>query len=222
MPTALIFGTSRGLGRALASEHLARGWDVIATVRDGQALADLARPALTVEVVDTTDWDGIDRLRDRLDGTTLDLLFVNAGIIGPVETPIGEVDADTYCHLMLVNALAPLRIVDRYLDLVAADGIVAVMSSGLGSVALNTTGGYEAYRTSKAALDQGFRSLHARRKDRRTWLAVDPGWVQTDLGGPNAYLTVAQSIPPLTDMLEARKGTGGIAFVTYANEELPW
>jgi NAD(P)-dependent dehydrogenase (short-subunit alcohol dehydrogenase family) len=82
MPTALIFGASRGLGRALAEEHLKRGWQVIATVRDGKALADIGSDALTVEIVDTTDWPAVDALRDRLAGRSLDLLF-SAAIIGP-------------------------------------------------------------------------------------------------------------------------------------------
>ena len=222
MPTAVIFGASRGLGRALAEEHLKRGWQVIATVRDGKALADITSDALTVETVDTTDWPAVDALHDRLAGRSLDLLFVSAAIIGPSSEPIGEVQPDAFAQMMLVNVLAPLRIADRYADLVEPEGTVAVMSSGLGSITLNTSGGYEAYRTSKAALDMGLRSIAARRRDQRTWLAVDPGWVQTDMGGPNATLTIDQSIPSLVDMLESRRRSKGVAFVNYANQEHPW
>jgi NAD(P)-dependent dehydrogenase (short-subunit alcohol dehydrogenase family) len=222
MPTALIFGTSRGLGRALVEEHLKRGWQVIATVRNASALADIRSDALTVETIDTTDWAGIDALHDKLAGRPLDLLFVSAAIIGPSEGPIGEAEAEPFAEMMLVNVLAPLRIVDRYADLVAPGGTIAVMSSSLGSITLNETGGFEAYRTSKAALDMGFRSIHARRGGRQTWLAVDPGWVQTDMGGAQATLTIDQSIPSLADMLETRKGSGGLAFVNYRNEEHPW
>ena len=118
--------------------------------------------------------------------------------------------------------LAPLRITDRYADLVTPDGTVAVMSSSLGSITLNTSGGYEAYRTTKAALDMGLRSVAARRADKRTRLAVDPGWVQTDMGGPGATLTIDQSIPSLTDMLEKRRHAGGVVFVNYANQDHPW
>ena len=222
MPTALIVGASRGLGRALTEEHLRRGWHVIATVRDPAALADVTDDALAIETVDTTAWDEVDALRRRLDGRTLDLLFVNAAVTGPSDRPIGEADPDAFAQMMLVNTLAPLRIVDRFADLVAENGTAAVMSSSLGSIALNGEGGFEAYRTSKAALDQGLRSIAARRRDGRTYLACDPGWVQTDMGGANAPLTIADSIPALVDTLERRRGAGGVSFVNYRNEELPW
>ncbi len=220
MPTALIIGASRGLGRALAEEHLARGWQVIATVRDTAALS--ATDTLRVETLDTTDWAGIDALKTRLAGTALDLLFVNAAILGPRDAPIGEVSPEDYGEIMLTNVLGPLRIVDRYADLLTATGTAAVMSSGLGSIANNTSAGYEAYRTSKAALDMGLRSIAARRGDRRTYLAVDPGWVRTDMGGPGANLAIDESIPGIVDTLEARQGKGGVAFVSYQGHELPW
>ena len=222
MPTALIVGASRGLGRALVEEHLKRGWDVIATVRQADALADITGSALGVETLDTTDWAGVDALRNKLTDHALDLLFVNAAITGPSTVPIGEADPDQFAEMMLVNVLAPLRIVDRFADLVQAAGTVAVMSSGLGSIAGNQTGGWEAYRTSKAALDQGLRSIAARRADQRTYLACDPGWVRTDMGGADATLSIEQSIPNLVSMLEARRGSGGSALVTYQNRELPW
>lgn len=222
MPTAIFFGASRGLGRALVEEHLKRGWQVIATVRDAAALDDLACDALSVEVLDIADWAAVDAYRARLADASIDLLFVNAAILGSRTTPIGDVTPEDYTQLMLVNVLAPLRIADRYADAVSATGTIAVMSSGLGSVTLNDNGRYEAYRTSKAALNMGFRSLFARKQDRRTWLATDPGWVQTDLGGPDAALTIDQSIPPLTDVLEQRQGSGGVAFVRYTGEENPW
>jgi len=155
MPTALIFGTSRGLGRALVEEHLKRGWQVIATVRSAKALTDLSSDTLTVETLDTTDWVAIDALRSRLTVQTLDLLFVNAAIGGAETIPFGELDPGTFSELMKVNVLAPLRIIDRLADRVRPDGTLAVMSSSLGSVTLNAGGGYEAYRSSKAALKHG-------------------------------------------------------------------
>ena len=225
MPTALIIGASRGLGRALAEEHLKRGWAVIATVRDATALNDLAAvhgDALRVETLDTVDWAGIDALRERLADTILDLLFVNAGISGPVTLPIGAVEPDAFTELMLVNALAPLRIIDRLADSLAPDGTAAVMTSGLGSIT-NNNGGWEAYRMSKAALNMGFVSLAQRRRTgRQAWLTVAPGWVRTDMGGPGATLSIDQSIPGIADLLERRHGSGTTAYVNYEGRELPW
>jgi NAD(P)-dependent dehydrogenase (short-subunit alcohol dehydrogenase family) len=173
-------------------------------------------------VVDTTDWAGVDALQARLQGRPLDLLFISAAIMGPSLEPIGAVEPEAFAEMMLVNVLAPLRIADRFADLVAPAGTIAVMSSGLGSIAQNQSGGYEAYRTSKAALNMGLASIAARRNDGRTYLAVDPGWVRTDMGGANATLSIEESIPNLVTMLERRAGKGGLGFVSYRDIDLPW
>src|SRR5579872_1355611 len=113
MPTALIVGASRGIGRALAEEHLRRGWQVIATVRKPTALADLQAAsgnALEVEVVDMIDWAAVDGLHKRLDGRSLDLLLVNAGIAGKQESRLAKITAEGFTEVMLVNTLGPLRI----------------------------------------------------------------------------------------------------------------
>jgi NAD(P)-dependent dehydrogenase (short-subunit alcohol dehydrogenase family) len=225
MPNLLIFGASRGLGKALAAEHLKRGWDVIATVRAADALGDLSSTwgdQIEVEILDVTDFAAVDALRDRLAGRTIDRLFVNAGIAGRM-APVGEVDPGEFSQLMLVNAFAPVRIVDRFVDLVPAGGTVAVMSSGLGSIAENSSGGFDDYRMSKAALNMGLRSIAERRAgDGRTYLAIAPGWVKTDMGGPQATLTVDQSIPRVVDVLDRRTGAGGAAFVDYQDREISW
>jgi NAD(P)-dependent dehydrogenase (short-subunit alcohol dehydrogenase family) len=226
MPTALIVGASRGIGRALAEEHLRRGWQMIATVRKPNALADLqatSGDALEVEVVDMIDWDGVDALRQRLAGRSLDLLLVNAGIAGKQESRLSKITPEGFTEVMLVNALGPLRIADGFLDLVTRDGTVAVISSGLGSITDNVSGSYEPYRMSKAALDMGLRSIAARDgARRRTFLAICPGWVSSDMGGRSAPLTPKQSAKGIADVLAARQGSGGIAFVDHANDTLPW
>jgi hypothetical protein len=136
---------SRWRGRALAEEHLARGWDVLATVRDPASLDDIAQERLEPHALDITDWPGVDALRRRLDGRRVDTLFVNAAIVDD-KRPIGGVEADVFTQLMVMNALAPLRLVERFVDLVPAGGMVAVMSSSLGSIALNDRAGWELYR----------------------------------------------------------------------------
>src|SRR4051812_2287670 len=115
MPTALIVGASRGIGRALAEEHLRRGWQVIATVRRRDVLADLesaSGDAIEVEVVDMIDWAGVDALHKRLAHRSLDLLLVNAGIAGKQESRLSRITPEGFTEVMLVNALAPVRIAD--------------------------------------------------------------------------------------------------------------
>ncbi len=220
MPTALVIGASRGLGRALAHELHGRGWQVIATVRDPAALKP--ESGLDVVTLDVTDWDAVDALPARLGDARLDLVFVNAGISPDPTAPIGAVDPAVVAQAMLTNAYAPLRLIERLGPVTRADATVAVMSSGLGSVANNATGGWEAYRMTKAALNMGLKSMESRDTGSRTWLAVAPGWVRTDMGGAGAPLSIEQSIPGIVDMLEARRETGGVTFVDYRNTVVAW
>lgn len=226
--TALIIGASRGLGYALAAEYLARGWQVTATVRGARptGLHDLASDSdgrLVVETVDITVPDEVAALHDRLARTAFDLLFVNAGVTnGPGET-VADVSTDTFVRLMVTNALSPMRVVETLQDLVPPHGTIGVMSSGQGSVANNDKGGFEIYRASKSALNQLMRSFAARHAgDPRTLLLIAPGWVQTDLGGPGAPLTIGQSIPGVADTIEAQAGTGGLQYLDYQGKTVRW
>jgi NAD(P)-dependent dehydrogenase (short-subunit alcohol dehydrogenase family) len=226
--TVLIIGASRGLGYALAAEYLARGWQVTATVRGAgrTGLPDLAASSagrLVLETVDITVPEQVAALHERLAKTTFDLLFVNAGVTnGPGET-VADVPTDTFVHLMVTNALSPMRVVETLQDLVAPDGTIAVMSSGQGSVANNTKGGFEVYRASKSALNQLMRSFAARHAgDPHTLLLIAPGWVQTDLGGPAAPLTIDQSIPSVVDTIEAQAGQGGLQYLDYRGQTVSW
>jgi NAD(P)-dependent dehydrogenase (short-subunit alcohol dehydrogenase family) len=226
--TVLIIGASRGLGYALAAEYLARGWQVTATVRGAgrTGLHDLARSSggrLVVETVDITVPKEVAALHDRLARTTFDLLFVNAGVTnGPGET-IADVSTDTFVRLMVTNALSPMRVIEILQNLVTPDGTIAVMSSGQGSIANNTKGGFEVYRASKSALNQLMRSFAARHAgDPRTLLLMAPGWVQTDLGGPAAPLTIGQSIPGVVDTVGAQAGQGGLQYLDYQGRTVRW
>jgi NAD(P)-dependent dehydrogenase (short-subunit alcohol dehydrogenase family) len=225
--TVLIVGASRGLGLALAQEYLARGWRVIATVRGAgrtqlHGLAEAAGEQLTVERVDITAATQVAALHERLAGTSVDLLFVNAGISNG-DVSVMDVPTETFTDVMVTNALSPVRFVETFQDLVPPSGTIAVMSSRQGSLTLNTTAGYEVYRASKSALNQLMRSFAARHADDpRTLLLISPGWVNTELGGPGARLTVDQSVPGVVDTIEKHAGESGIHFVDYLNQTLPW
>jgi len=227
---ALVVGASRGLGLGLAAELKSRGWNVVGTVRDAagenrlQKLADKPGGELRVEHLDINDDTQIAALRRGLDGLEFDLVFVNAGI-----SPKGRSDAATASReeaasVFMTNAVSPMRVAHAFLDrLRDGPGIIAFMSSGLGSVA-NKTDSYSAlYSASKAALNSLSRSLAASLGGRRvTVLAVAPGWVRTDMGGRGASLSVEESVRGIVDVLESRAGTGRHGFVDYRGREVEW
>jgi NAD(P)-dependent dehydrogenase (short-subunit alcohol dehydrogenase family) len=194
--TVLIIGASRGLGYALAAEYLARGWQVTATVRGARRteLHDLATSSAGRLVVETVD------------------------ITVPEEVAAlrGRLAQATF-DLLFVNAgvtNGPEQ---------TPKGTIAVMSSGQGSVANNDKGGFEIYRASKSALNQLMRSFAARHTgDPHTLLLMAPGWVQTDLGGPGAPLTIDQSIPGVVDTIEAQAGHGGLQYLDYRGQTVRW
>ncbi|MGI4942977.1 MAG: SDR family oxidoreductase, partial [Janthinobacterium lividum] len=136
---------------------------------------------------------------------------------------IGETSTDEFVRVMLTNALGVMRAVEGLQDLVPASGLIGVMSSGQGSVANNVKGGREVYRGSKAALNQYMRSFAARNADdRRAMVLMAPGWIRTELGGPEATFSMEEAIPELIETLVAQQGTPGLRFIDRHGEAVPW
>jgi NAD(P)-dependent dehydrogenase (short-subunit alcohol dehydrogenase family) len=228
MNTALIIGASRGLGLAMAEEYLKRGWHVIATVR-GETPTKLNNlweahgKNLEIEQLDINKPNQLTALRARLEDRKIDLLFVNAGVGNDPQTTIGEVSTEEFRHVMETNALSPMRAIESLQHLVPGTGVIAVMSSGLGSVANNESGGYEIYRASKASLNTFMRSFAARHAgDKRAMLVIAPGWVRTDMGGPGAPLEINDSIPRVVDVITANTGKQGVRYLDYQGKTVPW
>jgi NAD(P)-dependent dehydrogenase (short-subunit alcohol dehydrogenase family) len=226
--TALIIGASRGLGLGMARELLAYGWHVVGTVRDAArrnlfSLADRSRGKLSVETVDINEPDQVAALRRRLAGRRFDLLFVNAGIANDPAETIGTVSTETFTRVMVTNALSPMRVVEAFQPMVPASGTIGVMSSGLGSVADNEDGGWEVYRASKAALNTLMRSFAARHAgDPRSFLIISPGWVKTDMGGPEASLDVETSTRAVIDTIIGQRGKPGLQYLNYDGRTIRW
>jgi NAD(P)-dependent dehydrogenase (short-subunit alcohol dehydrogenase family) len=224
--TLLLIGASRGLGFALAAEYLKRGWCVVATERDGATskLHDLVRAAegrLEIENVDIVYPDQVAALRARLASRKFGLLFVNAGVGG--REMIADVSTDEFIRVIVTNALSPMRVVEILQDLVLPTGTIGIMSSGQGSITNNDNGHYEIYRASKAALNMLMRSFTARHADDpRTLLLMAPGWVRTDLGGPQARLSIEESIPNLANTMDAQAGKAGLQYLDYLGRKVPW
>jgi NAD(P)-dependent dehydrogenase (short-subunit alcohol dehydrogenase family) len=225
----LIAGASRGLGLGLARTYLQRGWDVFATVRNDageQALVAIGSEigrAPFVARMDILSNEDVTKLRRRLEGVRFDILFVNAGITNDPSQPIETVSSEEFQRIMLTNVFAPMRFVGMIGELVARDGVVAVMSSNMGSVSGNEGGGWDVYKASKSALNQAMKSFAARRHgDGKTYLLVSPGWVRTEMGGENAPLDIETSTAGIADVIAQRAGQGGVLFVDYRNSPVSW
>ncbi len=226
--TALLIGASRGLGYAMAAEYLKRGWNVVGTVR-GKArtllhdLADRSQNRLEIETVDICEPDQIAALRARLSGRMFDLLFVNAGVTNNPSETIADVTTEEFARVMVTNALSPMRVVEALHDLVSPTGTIGLMSSGQGSVSNNTMGMREVYRGSKAALNMFMRSFAARHSsDSRAMVLMAPGWVRTDLGGPDGRLSIEESVPNLVNVLLSVQGAPALQYLDYLGRTIPW
>ncbi len=237
MPTVLITGANRGIGLVLARQYAADGWHVIATCRDPGVAADLAALAeigtfTEIRALDVTDFIAIKALAKKLEGRSIDVLLNNAGRLGPREKPhsrdeqlLGSFDFDEFIAQFRVNTLAPLAMAEAFADHVAASGekkIVAV-SSRVGSIAGNSSGGYYAYRASKAGLNAEFASLAKDLAPRGISVAVmHPGWVKTDMGGPGADIEVEESASGLRHVIAGLCPERSGGFFNYDGTEIPW
>src|SRR5206468_3038219 len=153
-----------------------------------------------------------------------DVVFVNAGVVNqtPSDT-MADVSVDEFVAVMVTNVLGVMRAVEHLGGLTQPGGVIGVMSSGQGSIANNTNGVNDVYRASKAALNQAMSSYAGRRRDEgRAMVLMAPGWIRTELGGPNAPFTVEDAMPQIVDVLIAQQGTPGLRFLDRHGQTAPW
>jgi NAD(P)-dependent dehydrogenase (short-subunit alcohol dehydrogenase family) len=224
--TALIVGASRGIGLGLAEELARRGWRVIATQRGASDALEQAAAAsggrIEVVTADVTDADSLAALANGIAPGSLDVALINAGIIGAAHQSVEQATAAEVAEVMMTNAVGPAHAGKRVVPLLRDGGTLAFTTSKMGSIA-DSSGGYELYRMSKAAqniLAKGIFEQDAKARGIAV-LSLHPGWVQTDMGGAAAPLTVEQSASGLADVLETARAPAH-RFLGYDGAEIPW
>ncbi|WP_299591850.1 SDR family oxidoreductase [uncultured Microbulbifer sp.] len=228
--TILITGCNRGIGFEMTRQFADEGWQVIATCRNPSAaweLSELAEANDNIEVdgLDVTDYDQMADLARDLDGRTLDILVSNAGYYGPKGVGLGSVDVDEWRKVLEANTIAPYKLVETFYPMLAGSAckVVGILSSKVGSIEDNRSGGGYIYRSSKTAVNQVAKSLSIDLADEGIKvLALHPGWVKTEMGGPNALISTQESVAGLKKILmEAGAGDSG-RFFNFDGSTIPW
>ena len=225
MTTVLLIGASRGIGFELARQYIGQGDRVIATARTDEGLAQLkalGAQTLRLDVVNPASNSG---LAWQLDGEKIDLAIYVAGAMDrhSASTPPTR---DSFDAVMHTNVMGAMQVIPQIVPMVQeAQGVIACISSIMGSMQETTSGNAALYRVSKAALNMVVRCTQAEQPD-ITVLAIHPGWVQTDMGGPTAPLTTEQSASSLRQtlnhVLEQRDPKHRGAFLNHDGSTLPW
>jgi NAD(P)-dependent dehydrogenase (short-subunit alcohol dehydrogenase family) len=224
--TVLITGASRGLGLEFARQYAADGWRVLACCRSPKDAPELKKLGRHVEIhaLDVTSQESIQHLAKALNGTPIDVLLNNAGLHGD-RVPFGATDVELWKKILEVNTIAPIQMTAALLENVAASAQkkVANISSKVGSIGDGPGGGSYAYRSSKTALNMAMvNAAHELKGRGLTILLIHPGWVQTDMGGPSAPVSIEQSVAGVRRIIDKATQAETGHFYDYTGKQLPW
>jgi NAD(P)-dependent dehydrogenase (short-subunit alcohol dehydrogenase family) len=228
--TVLITGSNRGIGLELARQYATQGWRVLACCRHPDQATALNRlgdkfPNITLHTLDVTRKDQVQNLAADLHDCPIDILFNNAGIYGPDDAAFGNTDEARWLECLRTNVIAPMKMMEAFMTHVAASKhkLIAAMSSKMGSMADNGSGGSYIYRSSKAALNAVMKSAAIDLAPRRVKVAIlHPGWVQTDMGGPGAEISAAESVGRMREILGTITPENSGTFFDIDGTTIPW
>ena len=222
MPTALIIGASRGLGREFTRQLLSSGWKVYATGRDDASLDALSSEGAEALRVDVTSADSLAGLGWQLDGEELDLAIYVAGVFGSrddAKSPPTHEDFDSVMHTNVLGAMQAIPTVAPMVE--AASGRFAFVSSGMGSIGETDRSYGWVYRASKAALNMAVKAASLD-YPQAIFVALSPGWVKTDMGGATAPTEAAESVRGMLQVLDGLTHADSGSFRHYSGRDLPW
>ncbi len=225
MPTALIVGASRGIGLEFTRQYLAEGWRVFATFRseaDRIRLRDMGAQTLKLDVLEPGDLAGMSW---QLDGETVDVMVMNAGIYGPrtshIQKPPTDQEFDQVMRTNLLSAMRLMPLVGPLLN--RTRGTLAFVSSRMGSIAETSASYGMLYRVSKAAVNMVGRLAHTDLSPQGIRvISLHPGWVRTDMGGPNADVDVDASVAGMRRVIGEVVAFPSGGFYDYRGQSLAW
>lgn len=230
----LIVAAERGLGLGLAEQFFNRGWSVVGTARQDADVTDLASigasdpDRLAIARIDVTKAGEIEPFLASLSARQFDVIYLNAGIFGPVHQSVLEATDEDFAEIMLTNTFGPIRLARHLINnLVMPGGTLAFMSSHRGSIEINVEAGLELYRASKASLNMLARGIYADHKQQGlTVLSVHPGWARTAMGtldgAVEPEIELETSVKGVADVVERHMGSGENIYLDYEGTRLPW
>lgn len=236
MKSILIVAAERGLGLGLAEQFFKRGWSVVGTARSGADTSELrsigAFDAARLDVleIDVTKKEQIAPFAQKLGERTFDVLFMNAGIFGPVPQNVENATDEQFAEIMLTNCFGPIRLARNLLaKLKLPGGTLCFMSSHRGSIEMNDEAGLtlDLYRASKVATNMLSRTIYADNQDKGlTVLSIHPGWAATTMGtldgAVEAEISVEESVTGVASVVEENMGSGKNLYLDYKGNHLPW
>lgn len=227
----LITGANRGIGLELVRQYAEADWRIFACCRspekakDLEMLADMRKGQISIHPLDVGQAEDIGRLAKELSQEKIDILFNNAGVSGPQPQGFGSINSEAWLQAMRINALAPFHMAVAFVHHVSASKrrIFAIMGTQLGSIMDNTSGGIYVYRSTKAAAHMVGKSLSVDLAPHGIiTLMLHPGWVRTDMGGPDATMSVEESVRGLRQVLDRANVSDNGKLISYKGRVLPW
>ena len=230
MINVLVTGANRGLGLGFVTNYLGKNVNVVSTTRDIKSSRELL--ALKERFPDNLEIFELDLLKESAGDTLanflgerpIDILINNAGIAS-TNQHFQAVSPKPWLEVLKVNLIAPLMVTQSIIDNVkkGVDKKIYFLSSQLGSIGDNTSGGMYIYRSSKTGLNQVVKSLSVDLKPQGiTVVSLHPGWVKTDMGGPNAPVSIDESIEGMMQVIDSTDIRDTGRFLNYDGKELPW
>ena len=222
MPAALVIGASRGIGREFVNQLLADGWQVTATARQSADLESLQAAGARAIKLDVASTDSIATLAWQLDGERFDLALYVAGLYGPEHGAQTAPTAADFDRVMHANVLGAMQLIPTVAPTVeATSGSFVFLSSNMGSIGDAPSSTAWIYRASKAALNMTVKTAAYDYPD-AIFIAMCPGWVKTDMGGPNATITPAESITGMRRVIANLTKRDSGSYLNYRGNHLSW